>query len=155
MKSIPALTAFIPAGHYSFELLSIQLHLTSPQLYRGTVLFAEKTEIGFSIHVIFIKERSPSVSNFLQGRFLMSPLLGSLLHICGTPRLISKCLGNVFTSEQYKPRSFQHRITLAIIPGLSQESQPLWATATVTGWNHRMWFRAAQSCLGTGGTGPS
>lgn len=33
--------------------------------------------------------------------------------------------------------------------------QPLLATATVTGWNHVTWFRAAQSCLGTGGTGPS
>lgn len=56
MKIIPALTAFVPAGHYCFKLPSSQLCLTSPRLYRGTVLFAEKTETRFSIHIVYIEE---------------------------------------------------------------------------------------------------
>lgn len=72
MEIIPALGAFVPAGHYCFKLLSSQLCLTSLQLYHGTVLFAEKTETRFSIDIIYIEGRSPSVSNFLQGRFLMT-----------------------------------------------------------------------------------
>lgn len=85
----------------------------------------KKTEIRLSIYVICIKERSPSVSNLLQGRFLMSPLLGVFVAHMRHPTF-DHCLGNIFTSEQYKPRGFQHRITLAITPGLSQEHDLCW-----------------------------
>lgn len=123
------------------------------QLYYGIVLFSKKTEIMSSVHVICIKERSHSVSNFLQGKFPRSPLLGFLLHTQSIPHLPSKCLGNVFTLEQHKLRGFLDRITPAIVPGLSQEhSQSLWAALRVTGWNHNTGFRAAQSCLSTAQT---
>lgn len=76
------------------------------QLYHGTVLFSKKIEIMSSIDIIYIKERSHSVSNFLRGRFPMSPLLEFLLHTHITPHFPSKCLGNVFASEQYEFRGF-------------------------------------------------
>lgn len=52
------LTAFIPAGHNSFKLLSSLLRLTSPQLYCGIATFAENAEIRLSIHIIYTDNRS-------------------------------------------------------------------------------------------------
>lgn len=104
-----------------FQASALPAMLDFRQLYHGTVLFSEKREIMFSIHVICIKERSTGVSSILQGRFPMRRLLEFLLHTHSTPHLPRKCLGNVFTWEHYKLREFHHRITPATMPGLSQE----------------------------------
>lgn len=106
MKIISALTAFVPAGHCTFELPSFQLCLTSPQLYHGTVPIAGKTEIRVSIHVICTKNKWVLVfQNSCKQDSSWAPFWG-LSHTHSTSHLTS----NVFASEQHKPPGFWHRL---------------------------------------------
>lgn len=119
-------------------------------LNHRTVLFSKKTAIMSSIHVICIKE-SHSVSNFWQGRFPMSLLLGFFLHAHRTPHMPRICLGNIFPSKQYKLGYFS-----------TGSPQPLCqdypkSTASVSNCKDDGLepHHGVQSCSSTAGTGPT
>lgn len=89
-------------------------------LNHGTVLLSKKTAIMPTVRVFCLKERSHSVSNSLQGRFPMSLLLGFLLHAHRTT-YAQKMFRQCINLRAVQTQGFQHMITPAILPGLSQE----------------------------------
>lgn len=104
MKIILALTAFIPAGHYSFKPLPFQLCLTS-FLTMGQYYFQKRQQLCPRYVFSAWKKGVTVFQTPCKEDFPWASFWGFCCTHTG-PHMPRKCLGNVLTSGQYKLRGF-------------------------------------------------
>lgn len=119
MKTIPALTAFTPAGHYSFKPLPFQLCLTSFSFTMGQYYLQKRQKLCPQYMLSALKKSQ--CFKLLARKISHGPLFGVFAAHTQHPMFAQQMFRQYINLIAAQTQGFQHRISPAIMAGLSQE----------------------------------